>query len=327
MAKQTINNVKLGFFVLAGSLILIVSLYIIGTNQSFFGADFKLRTRFRNVSGLTEGNNVRFSGIQAGTVKDIRILNDTTIEVTMLINEKTRQYIRKNSVVTIGSEGLMGNKVINIETNPLPAAAVEEDGLLPSSLGSDMGGMMQTLSGTNENIAIISEDLKQTVKRINSSRLFATLFDDSTTGEDIRQSLIHIKATSYRLDNVSKSLEGITNKIEKGKGTISMLLNDTAAANDLKTSIRQIKNASGEIDGTLAEINVLAAGLNTDIQNGKGTIHALLKDSVISAQFSNSMYHIEKGTAAFSEDMEALKHNFLFRRYFKRQARTSRPKQ
>ena len=88
MAKHGINNVKLGAFALAGLLFLVLLLYMIGKNRSLFGATYILKARFENVQGLVPGNNVRFSGIEAGTVKRIKILNDTTIEVTMAIEKK-----------------------------------------------------------------------------------------------------------------------------------------------------------------------------------------------------------------------------------------------
>jgi phospholipid/cholesterol/gamma-HCH transport system substrate-binding protein len=84
--KQTSNNIKLGVFVLAGLLFLILLLYMIGRNRNLFGRNYVLKARFENVQGLIPGNNVRFAGIQAGTVKKIQILNDTMIEVTMFID-------------------------------------------------------------------------------------------------------------------------------------------------------------------------------------------------------------------------------------------------
>lgn len=114
MTNQEGNNIKLGVFVMTGLLALILAFYLIGKNHNLFGSDFKIRIRFSNLNGLTEGNNVLFSGIQAGTVKTIHMMNDTTIEVTVLVDNKIRSYIRKNAVATIGTEGLMGNKIVNI---------------------------------------------------------------------------------------------------------------------------------------------------------------------------------------------------------------------
>lgn len=114
MAKQGENNIKLGVFVLAGLIVMIFAFYMIGANTSMFGGSFKLKARFSNLNGLVEGNNVLFSGIQAGTVKSIDIINDTTIEVTMLIDSKVHGFIHNNAEAAIGTEGLMGNKVVNI---------------------------------------------------------------------------------------------------------------------------------------------------------------------------------------------------------------------
>jgi phospholipid/cholesterol/gamma-HCH transport system substrate-binding protein len=114
MEKQGENNVKLGVFVLTGLIVLIVAFYIIGKNRSLFGDNFELKARFSNLKGLIEGDNVSFSGIQAGTVKSISLINDTTIEVLLLIDSKIKPYIHKNATASIGTEGMIGEKVVNI---------------------------------------------------------------------------------------------------------------------------------------------------------------------------------------------------------------------
>jgi phospholipid/cholesterol/gamma-HCH transport system substrate-binding protein len=114
MAKTTNNLVKLGIFVISGILILIMALFLIGRNQNLIGSHYSLKTHFTNVGGLRTGNNVRYAGIEVGTVKTIDIINDTTVEVTMLIGRKMKTVIRKNALASLGADGLMGNKVVNI---------------------------------------------------------------------------------------------------------------------------------------------------------------------------------------------------------------------
>src|SRR5574339_214522 len=111
MAKQMVNNIKLGVFVMAGLLFLILLLYMIGKNKNLFGSNFILKARFENVQGLQTGNNVRYAGIESGTVKKITILNDTVVEVVMVIDDKMKSIIRKNAIVSIGTDGFVGNKV------------------------------------------------------------------------------------------------------------------------------------------------------------------------------------------------------------------------
>ena len=99
MQNRTLNHIKLGMFVLAGMSFLIVMLYLIGKNRNLFSPAFEIKTRFQNIQGLQPGNNVRYSGIQAGSVKIIDILNDTLIEVTMSIEVKFKNIIRQNALV------------------------------------------------------------------------------------------------------------------------------------------------------------------------------------------------------------------------------------
>ncbi|MEK7199628.1 MAG: MlaD family protein, partial [Bacteroidota bacterium] len=178
MEKKTIDNIKLGTFVSAGLLFLVVLLYMIGKNMSLFGDTYMLKARFENAQGLVVGNNVRYSGIQSGTVKEIEIMNDTTIEVTLLVEKKMMAIIRKNAVVSIGTEGLVGNKVVNIIPRRKQAPLAEEGDILFAKRSVDADEMLQTLSQTNNDVAVIAADLKITIQRINTSNALWNLLND-----------------------------------------------------------------------------------------------------------------------------------------------------
>src|SRR5690242_10885889 len=98
------NNTKLGIFVLAGVAFLVFSLYMIGRNRNLFGPTFTISTHFRNISGLVAGNNVRFAGIDVGTVKRVMVVNDTSVLVEMTIDESMTAHIRMNSIASIGTD-------------------------------------------------------------------------------------------------------------------------------------------------------------------------------------------------------------------------------
>src|SRR6476620_10821290 len=112
--KNTINYVKLGIFVTVGMVILVVSLYFIGSKKNLFGNKFSVYVNFKDINGLKKGNNVRYGGIDVGTIGNIVILNDTTIKVEMILDENMKAMIRKNSIAKIGTDGLMGDKLIEI---------------------------------------------------------------------------------------------------------------------------------------------------------------------------------------------------------------------
>ncbi len=321
MEKNAINNIRLGVFIIAGLIILVVSLYIIGQNQNFFGSNFSLKARFHNVNGLMPGNNVRFSGIQCGTVKDIEIINDSTIEVLMLIREKTSSYIRSNARASIGTEGLMGNKIINIFPGTADAPPISDGGMLSTVAEKGIDDIVGSLSATGDNAVTISSSLKLTAEQINGSPVLEQLLTDTTMTENLHQSLANFKQASLEIGQAAMAINLMMSEVQKGGGAAGVLLTDRQSAAHLTHTIERIRNASERADTLVANIQELANDIHYDLNQGKGAAHLLLKDSSITQRLQNSMENIEKGTAAFNEDMQALKHNFLLRRYFRRQER------
>jgi phospholipid/cholesterol/gamma-HCH transport system substrate-binding protein len=246
-------------------------------------------------------------------------VDDTTIEVSMLVNRKYQPFIHKNAFAAIGNEGLMGNKVINISTNPVPAAAIEDNGLLLTKPEAGTNEMLATLATTNDNVAIISEDLKQTIKRLNNSAALWNLLNDTSISYNLRISLLNIRYAAVKVNEVAAGLNTIVVDAHNGKGTVGSLLTDTGVASDLKRAVGHINQASADADVLISRLDSLVQEIQSDVNTRGGTVNALLKDTAMVNRLSNSLGNIEKGTAAFSEDMEALKHNFLTRPYFRKQ--------
>lgn len=318
MANKAINNVKLGGFVLAGLIFLVLLLYMIGKNQNLFGSTYLLKARFENIQGLVPGNNVRYAGIQTGTVKKINVLNDTTIEVTMVIEKDMQHIIKKNAVVSIGTEGFVGNKVVNILPARQPAAAAEEGDVLFSKRSVSTDELLQTLSTTTSDISVIAAELKTTVQRINSSSGLWGLLNDKNIPMDIRKSVANIRAATEKANIITGSFQTIAADIQNGKGSVGTLLKDSSFAVHLDEAVLKIKAVGSQADSLVKQVNNLVAGISNDKDNGNGTLHALLKDSALVIKLNASLSNIQKGTDGFNQNMEALKHNFLFRGYFKK---------
>lgn len=328
MAKKVINTVKLGAFVIAGLLFLIILLYMIGRNRNLFGPTFLLKAQFENVQGLVPGNNVRYSGIEVGTVKRITIISDTVLEVDMLINEKMKHIIRNNAIVSIGSDGLMGNKVVNIAPVRLPAPLVAAGAVLPVRTPISTDDILQTLSNTNQDVAVIAAQLKTTVQRINNSTAAWKLLNDDQLPLYINGAAADVQLAAARVANMAGDLQYIVSNVKNGKGPAGALLTDTAFARHLQEAVVNIETVGSKATELAGTFTALTQAVQQDIQTGKGPVNALLKDSVMVAKINNSLTNIETGTAAFSQNMEALKHNFLFRGYFrkleKQKAKTAR---
>ena len=318
MQDQTKNNVKLGLLVLAGMFLLILTLYSVGKNQNLFGSNFRLKARFFNIGGLMTGNNIRFSGIQVGTVKSIEILNDTTIEVTMLIDKKVKPFIHANAIASIGTEGLMGNKVINITPSPSAAGGVEQGAMLATQKNVSTDEMLMTLYRTNNNIADISEDLKTTVRRIRGSTALWSLLNDSGLAIRVRTSLDNINVAAVNTRAFTRDIREIIVRTKGGEGSVGRLLTDTGFYRDLDQAAVTIDSVGKGARDLVTHLDEMARQVQLDIQNGRGTANALLRDSQMVIKLNASLDNIQKGTDGFNQNMEALKHNFLFRGYFRR---------
>ncbi|MEO6355915.1 MAG: MlaD family protein, partial [Ferruginibacter sp.] len=301
MARKKINTIKLGAFVLAGLLLLVLLLYMIGKNQNLFGSTYILKARFENIQGLVAGNNVRYAGIQTGTVKQINIIDDTTIEIAMLIEKRMEKIIRKNAMVAIGTDGFVGNKVVNISPARQRSEIAKEGDILLSKKSVATDDMLQLLSKTNSDISVIAAELKTTVQRINQSDALWSLLNDKSIPQNIRLAVANIRSATAKANSTVANFESVASDIQQGKGSVGMLLKDTVFATHLNDAILKIKSVGGQADSLLYELNTMVAGIKDDKDNGNGTLHALFKDSSIVIKLNASLDNIQKGTDGFNQ--------------------------
>ena len=170
MKKRTGQSVKLGMFVTIAVLLFISGIYFIGQRQRLFSNVFRLRGIFGTVSGLQVGNNVRFSGINVGTVENIRIVSDTEVCVNMIIDNDTKKFIKKDAHAIIGSEGLMGNKVVNITPGTESDEEVENNDYIETDQPVNIDSVLSQLKATAENASRITGNLADITDRIKSGK-------------------------------------------------------------------------------------------------------------------------------------------------------------
>jgi phospholipid/cholesterol/gamma-HCH transport system substrate-binding protein len=322
MSQETSKNIRVGAFVLIGTVLLIFTLYLIGAKQNLFGSTFELKSQFKNVNGLMPGNNVRFTGIDIGTVKTVEIINDSTVDVTMVIEDKVQAFIKKNATAMVGTDGLMGNKLINISSSNEAAESVEDGDFLVSKspLGTD--DMMRTLNITNENVKDITIDLKNIVHRLNSPNTLWSILMDTIVADNVKQAIVNIKVTGERSAIITGDLSRIVKHIKDGKGTIGALIADTTMAVKLNQSIVNIKLITDSLALVTGDIHYITA----KIKKGEGGIGTVLMDTTFVNNLNATMKNVKSGTKNFDENMEALKHNILLRNYFKKKEKEAKKK-
>src|ERR1039458_7457206 len=159
MKKNISNRIKLGIFTSLGILVLILAIYFIGERQQLFRSTFHLTGVFKDVAGLQAGSNVRFSGVNVGTVDNIRIVSDTSVKVEILIDESTRKFIKKDALASIGSEGLMGNKILIIIPGTGGKKEIENNDMVETVQPIDLDDIMMSLKKTIDNSSDITNNL------------------------------------------------------------------------------------------------------------------------------------------------------------------------
>src|SRR6201996_3180771 len=122
------QKIKIGVFALAGLAVLIIAIFLIGNKKGLFSSTFNVHGLFKNVNGLQVGNNARFAGINVGVVEYIQIINDTTVKVVLTLNEDVRKFIKKDAKLSIGSDGLMGDKLVVIAPGGADTNETVKDG-------------------------------------------------------------------------------------------------------------------------------------------------------------------------------------------------------
>jgi phospholipid/cholesterol/gamma-HCH transport system substrate-binding protein len=158
-------KIRLGLFVAVGVSVFVLAIFIIGKQKNLFNPVFTINTTFYNVSGLQVGNNIRFSGINVGTVDYISILNDSTVKVAMMIRKEIKQFIKSDCIAAIGSEGLIGDKLIIITQGSADAPLIREGQHLDSKEPVEMDAVMASLKVTADNAAVISQQLAEIKQR------------------------------------------------------------------------------------------------------------------------------------------------------------------
>jgi phospholipid/cholesterol/gamma-HCH transport system substrate-binding protein len=315
MEKTASQKIRLGVFVIIGLLIFILAVYFIGDKQKMFGKTNHLEAVFNNVNGLQLGNSVRYSGISVGTVRGIQMVNDTTIRVDMIIDKAIFPYIKKNAVATISSDGLVGNMIISIIPGKGSKPSVRPGDEIRSYNRIRTEDLLSTLSVTNKNAATLTANLlKITDEIIKGKGTLGSLLNDTIISRDLGETMHYLKLTSKGASETVTRLNKFIVSLDN-KDNVLGVIKDSAVAN-------KIKNMVTNLDQSTIEINKVIPNLNSTILNikdGKGTINYLSNDPKLVQKIDSTMTNINEASAKLNENLEALKHNFLFRGYFKKQ--------
>lgn len=314
MKEQSINRAKLGAFVIGALTCIIMGLYYIGSKKNIFHTTITVSAAFKNVGGLMPGNNVRFNGINVGTVSKIYAIADTSIKVEFTIDEESTQFISKNSMISISTDGMLGNKLINVTPGTREVKTIENGDVMQTIEMLQIDNALRTLTTTGENLKVITDNLKSVSIKFNDNNSIWHLLSDSTLAQNVRNVIVRFQKTSDNTALITGDLSQIVKNIQAGKGSVGALLTDTTFSKKLNQTIVNFESISDSI----AIITGNFKGISEKLQNGNGTIGALLTDTTFVNNLNRGMENIKSGAGNFNENMEALKHTWPLKKYFKK---------
>lgn len=322
MKNTNSQKIRLGLFVIIGTVLFVLGVYLIGQQQNMFKKTFMISAEFQNVNGLQKGNNVRYSGINIGTVKTIEMVNDSVVRVDMVIEENIVKHIRKSAVATIGSDGLVGNMIINILPREGTAETIENGDVIKSYSKVGPDDLLSNLSVTIKNTEILTEDLLRITNAINNGNgTLATVLNDTLMAFNLKQTVRNLKSMSQDASNTLVDINQLVASIKTDDSSVlGLLLNDTISGNRLKTTLNNLETSSLEMKNAMANVNTIIENINSS----EGAFNYIVKDTSLVNSLKSTLKNVNEGTDKFNENMEALKHNFLTRGYFRKLERQER---
>ena len=319
MERTSLEKLRLGIFVILGTALLVIAAYLIGNRQNMFGNTFTIHAVFKNVNGLQKANNVRYSGINVGTVKDIVMENDSTIDVIMLIQENMMEHIKKDAIATIGSDGLVGSMIVNIVPGEGLGEKIKSGDQIISYSRIGAEDMMSTLNVTTENAALLTADLLKVTSALNRGEgTLGRLLNDTLMANNLEKTILNLKLASANASNTLNEVNKLVMAAANSENSVfGVLMRDSLAGLEIKGIIHNLESASDRMQKLTINLDSIVTG----IAEGDGALNYLSKDTIFVQRLEATMKNIEEGTEKFNENMEAFKHNFLTRGYFKKMAK------
>ena len=315
MRNDNKKTVLVGVFVLIGIAILVAGILTLGGQQKRFVKTTSLKAVFDDVAGLQAGNNVWFSGVKIGTVRKINFYGDSQVEIEMNVENKSLEYIRKDSKATISSDGLIGNKIIVIYGGTTQAPMVEDGDRLISEMPLDTDKMMETLQENNKNLVSITNDLKVLTGKIAEGEgIIGAVLTDSTLAENFRNILLNLESTSVKSNRMVADLAKFSSNLNKEGTLFNDLATDTELYNKLQSSVTDLQTTADNAKQMTANLNTVTTKLNST-DNAIGT---LLNDQAFNKTLKSTLVNLDSSTMNLNRGLEALEYTWPFRKGFKR---------
>ena len=332
---KTTNNKRaaiLGIFIFLGLAIFILAVLTLGSQKKTFERSITVTSFFDDVNGLQKGNNIWFSGVKVGTIKKVNLTGKGKVEVDMNIEQHSRQFIRKDAKAKISTDGLIGNKIIEIYGGTLQAGEIESGDLLGNTKLLSTDAMMNTLSKNNDNLFQITSDFKLISSRLAEGKgSIGKLLTDETMVNQINATTVTLKRAAQNLEKLSENVADYTASLNRKGSLANDLVTDTIVFSTLRTTLAQLQEVAASsrsvinnLDSAGDKLNTGLSTLNNGLNNKNAPLGMLLHDENSAENIKVILKNLNSSSEKLDEDLEALQHNFLLRGFFKKKARNEK---
>jgi phospholipid/cholesterol/gamma-HCH transport system substrate-binding protein len=314
-AAERRRSIFVGMFILLGVTLFVVGILTLGGSQKTFVKSIQISAIFSDVAGLKKGNNVWFSGVKVGTIKNVHFIGTSQVDVVMSVDAATQQYIHKNSAVRISSDGFIGNKIIVIDGGSPSAPIVQDGDVLQSEKLLSTDDIMKTLQQNNQNLLSITSDFKTLGHQILAGKgTVGALLADSSMAMQLRAAMRNLEATTASASRMAGQLNTFSGKMNTKGGLADKLLTDTVAFNRIQESVTKLKEAANNATILTDNLNKASNKLNST----DNIMGVLLNDPKGAVKVQNTIEQLQQSSVKLNDDLEAVQSNFLLRGFFKK---------
>ena len=316
------RNVKLGAFVVGGLVIFLGSIFYLGREGNMFNKTFTVSAVFKNVEGLKEGDNVWLSGVKIGMVKKVQIVSEGRVIVNLSLKDKQNEFIKKDATASVGSDGFVGNKIVIIRPGTVDQIIQDSDTINALS-PADTQELLNIAKEVGQNTRVITDDLKLITARLNKGEgILGELLKDGPVSKDLRQTIIALKLTGQNANKVALETNALLKEINNGDGLITKLISDTAYTHSFESTLQNMNIVSANSKRVTDDLQKVTAKMN----DGDNALGVLLTDTVFAQKLKGTVDNTKSATFKLDENMEALRHSWPFKKYFKKKKKAEENK-
>ena len=316
------RNIKLGAFIIGGITIFLASVFYLGRSNNVFSKTFTVSAIFKNVEGLKEGDNVWLSGVKIGTVKSVQIVSEGQVIITLSLKDKQNEFIKQDATAFIGSDGLVGNKIVVIRPGT-SFKTIEDLDTINSLSPTDTQELINIAKEIGTTTRSITVDLKLISSKINKGEgILGELLHEGPLSSDLRGAISALNAAGNNTKNATAELHKAMAQINNGNGLVTRLLKDTSYVTTFNKALVNVAQVSVDAKKMSGELQKVTAKMN----DGDNAIGVLLSDTVFANRLKGTLLNTQSATVKLDQNMEALQHTWPLKKYFKKQKKADAKK-